>query len=98
MPWSAATRDEVAHILARIPQRSWEKAADLFRPDDEVGGPLDLAPFAAIPDPADRPFAAVAAATGAVLISSDAHLLVYAPALGLGVQTAAAFWQHQGSL
>lgn len=93
MAWSAATRDEVAHVLGRIPRRSWEEAAGLFRPADEVRGPLDLARFVAVPDPADRPFAALAAAADATLLSNDEHLLGHAPALGVRVQTPGDFWR-----
>ncbi len=73
--WDAATRAESENIVRRIPPLSWGRFADLFRPEGEQTDDLRPGEFAAISDPDDRKFAALAAHTGAILISNDDHLL-----------------------
>jgi predicted nucleic acid-binding protein len=75
MVWNAATRREIERIVAQIPPLRAYAVADLFRAADEFTGPTHPQHFADIPDPDDRKFAALAHAAGAVLISSDEHLL-----------------------
>jgi len=75
MIWHEKTRAECRRLFERIPPVRWEEAEDLFRPEDRYEGALDTGPFAAVPDPDDRKFAALAAATGATLVSLDADLL-----------------------
>lgn len=75
MRWHDATLRETEHVVRKIPPLSWEAFAAVFRDADRYDGPLDTAPFAHVPDPGDRKFAALAAATGAVLVTMDAHLL-----------------------
>ena len=73
--WNEATYRETEHIVRKIPPLSWDRVRDVFRAEDRYEGTTDPAPFAHVPDPDDRKFAALAAAVGAVLISMDEHLL-----------------------
>ena len=71
------TRRETEMILRRIPSLDWESFADLFRPDGEFAGPVDLDAFAFIADPNDRKFAALGAAVRRPLVTSDNDFLVH---------------------
>lgn len=75
LAWDEATRGETEAVIRRIPRLDWERFAGLFAAADEHRGLLDVSSFSRVEDPGDRKFAALAAATGAVLITSDAHLL-----------------------
>jgi uncharacterized protein len=75
MIWHRTTRRETERVLRRIPPLDWQRFAPLFRPEWEHRAELDLTPFGAIEDPADRKFAALAAASQSVLVSNDDHLL-----------------------
>jgi putative PIN family toxin of toxin-antitoxin system len=94
MVWSDATRREIERIMRQIPPLRAHAVAELFRPDARITAALDRARFADIPDPDDRKFAALAHATGAVLISSDEHLLGYRGPMALTVATPAEFWKR----
>ncbi|MGQ9372042.1 PIN domain-containing protein [Azospirillum sp. ST 5-10] len=85
--WDAPTRGETRAVLTRIPRLDWAAVAALFRPEDEHMGGTAPDAFTAVADPGDRKFAALAAATGAVLVSSDAHLLSCGAAIGVRVLT-----------
>jgi len=73
--WNDQTYREIQHILGKIPPLRWEKFAELFREPGRFGGETYPQRFEHVPDPADRKFAALAAASGAVLITLDADLL-----------------------
>ncbi len=73
--WDEATAAETRHILAKIPPLNSDEFADLYRPQDRYAGVTRLDEMTEIEDPADRKFAALAVATGAVLVSNDDHLL-----------------------
>ena len=75
MVWSDATRRENEAVLRRIPPLDWEEFRGLFTPEGEFSGITALGLFGRIEDAEDRKFAALALATGAIVISSDAHLL-----------------------
>ena len=75
MVWNQTTRAETRAVLTRIPPLSWERFADLFRPQDEFRGATQAGDYGRVPDPADREFAALAAAAGAVVVTNDEHLL-----------------------
>src|SRR5438128_9911085 len=81
MIWNDATRREIERIMQQIPplraQPITERAklAELFRPADRFTAATHPERFAAIPDPDDRKFAALAHAAGAILISNDQHRL-----------------------
>lgn len=75
MIWNEATRREAEFILGRIPPLSRYEVDDLFRPEARFDGATHPQHFTRIHDPDDRKFAALAQATGAILISRDAHLL-----------------------
>jgi predicted nucleic acid-binding protein len=75
MAWCDATRRETQMVLETIPPLSWANVASLFRETDRFAGEIRSEDFPQIPDPADRKFAALARATGSVLISQDRDLL-----------------------
>ncbi|MBW3624077.1 MAG: PIN domain-containing protein [Armatimonadetes bacterium] len=73
--WNEETRRETRYIVRKIPPLSGMDLSGLFREEDRFDGPTDLERFARVPDPEDRKFLALAAETGAPLISFDDHLL-----------------------
>jgi uncharacterized protein len=96
MVWNDATRREIEHIMQQIPPLRAQAISELFRPEDRVTAATYPKRFADVPDPDDRPFAALAHAAGAILISSDDHLLGYRGPMDLTVLTPGAFWKRQG--
>ena len=93
MIWNDATRREIEHIMQQIPPLRAQSVADLFRPGDRYTGATHPERFAFIPDPDDRKFAALAAATGATVISNDDHLLRFRDRMDLTVLTPSGFWK-----
>jgi predicted nucleic acid-binding protein len=77
MIWNEETRREIRYILEKIPPLSWAQVAELFRPENRFAGPTRPEAFGYIADPEDRKFAALAEATGAVLVTQDDHLLAH---------------------
>jgi predicted nucleic acid-binding protein len=73
--WDEATRRETERIVRKIPRLSWERFALLFRVENGFREETHPERFLAVPDPDDRKFAALAAATGATLVTLDEHLL-----------------------
>jgi predicted nucleic acid-binding protein len=73
--WEEATRRETEYVVGSIPPLRGTDLSEYFLPASRYDGPTDPAAFDFIPDPADRKFAALAAATGSVLVTSDRHLL-----------------------
>lgn len=76
--WDDATRGETKAVLERIPPISWVEFEELFRPEGRLEHRSDPEAFGGVPDPADRKFAALAAAADALLVTSDAALLAAA--------------------
>jgi uncharacterized protein len=91
MVWNDATRREIEYIVRKIPPLRAHDVARLFRPADRFLRATHPERFADVPDPDDRKFAALAHAAGAVLISSDEHLLRHRDRVPLTVLTPAAF-------
>jgi predicted nucleic acid-binding protein len=91
MVWNNATRREYEAVLRRIPPLDWEEFSVLFDPEGEFKGFTAPDLFGRIEDPEDRKFAALAAATGAIVISSDSHLLSCRDELPITVLTAREF-------
>jgi predicted nucleic acid-binding protein len=89
--WDEPTRRETEHVVRTIPPLAGTDLSALFRPDGRYDGPTDPELFDFIPDPADRKFAALAAATGAVLLTRDRHLLDGRPHPGVVILTPAEF-------
>jgi predicted nucleic acid-binding protein len=88
--WDSATRRETEAVLRRIPRLDWERFAPLFEAAGEHGGAVEEADaFGYVDDPGDRKFAALAAASGAVLVTNDRGLLAHRGRHGLRVATPA---------
>ena len=94
--WNHPTRSETEMILRRIPRLDWQKAADLFRPEDEFTGPVDPAAFTAIADADDRKFAALAAAANVPLVTSDKLVLAQRGKIGIEIVTPRDFLARHG--
>ena len=92
--WDEATRRETRAILRQIPPLSWQRWAGLFRQEDRYAGETRPASFAYVADPDDRKFAALAAASGATLITNDEHLLAHRGRPGLTIRTSTDFWKE----
>jgi uncharacterized protein len=73
--WDARTRDETREMLRKIPPLDWERVQALFSPESQHRGETRPQDFEVVADPADRHFAALAAAAGAALVTNDEHLL-----------------------
>jgi uncharacterized protein len=75
MLWNEQTHREIEEIIRKIPPLDWQATAHLFAVENCFQGPIHPEAFEYVPDPADRKFAALAAATGAILITLDTDLL-----------------------
>lgn len=73
--WHAHIRAETKKIIRQIPPLSWNRFESLFTPEGKYDGPITPEDYGMVADPADRKFAALAAATNAILVSNDRHLL-----------------------
>jgi uncharacterized protein len=73
--WDEATRAETIKVLSQIPPLDPHAFDDLFTIDRRFEGKTHPQDFGLIADPDDRKFAALAASSGAVLVSNDDHLL-----------------------
>ena len=81
--WNTPTRRETETILRRIPGLDWARVADLFRPEGEFTGPVDLDAFVMIADRDDRKFVALSAAATTPLVTNDNHVLAQQRAVAL---------------
>ncbi len=75
MVWNEQIRQEIQHILRKIPHLSWEQVSSLFKEEDYYTGETHFEKFNFIADPDDRKFVALSEASGAVLITMDYDLL-----------------------
>lgn len=87
--WDQATRRESQRIIHQIPHLDWEDIAGLFTPESEFTGRTKPGDYPIIADPDDRKFAALAAASGAILVTNDEHLLSVRSELDLQILTPA---------
>jgi predicted nucleic acid-binding protein len=94
--WNEPTRREAEFVLRRIPLLGWDKFGDLFRPEGEFTGRVDLHDFVFIEDPEDRKFAALSAAAKVPLVTNDHHLLAHRNLIGFDVLTPRAFLARAG--
>ena len=90
------TRRETEIIVRGIPRLDWASIADLFQPEAEFAGPVDLEAFTAISDPDDRKFAALSAAVNVPLITNDGRVLAEGGAVGIEALTPRAFLERKG--
>ena len=98
MIWNDATIGETRHIVTRIPPLSWEEISELFRKEHRFSGATDPAYFSYVLDPDDRKFAALAAASGAILVTSDSDLLSVRGRLPFRVVTPSEYVSEHRSL
>jgi predicted nucleic acid-binding protein len=89
--WDAATRRETEHVVGTIPPLRGTDLSEYFLPAGLYEGRTAPDAFDFIPDPADRKFAALAATAGAVLVTSDRHLLDGRPHSGVVTLTPGEF-------
>lgn len=94
--WNRATRSETLRILAQIPPVDEQPFAELFGESGHYTGATSPGRFEAIPDPEDRKFAALADATGTVVVSSDSDLTGVRDRLDIVVRTPSEFVEHSG--
>lgn len=95
MPWTPATRGEIRTVIRQIPGLSWEALSRAFRDGDLFRGEVQPERYDAVPDKDDRVFAAVAAATGSVLVTLDQHLLARRGEGDLEILTPEEFRRHR---
>jgi predicted nucleic acid-binding protein len=93
MIWNEQTLRETQFIMTKIPPLSWEEIAALFQDEDHYDGETAPEQFSYIPDVDDRKFAALAAATGAILITNDDHLLDYRDQTEVEILTPGEYWE-----
>lgn len=91
MVWSKQTRRESERILSKIPPISWDPYESLFLEESRFDGLLDPGAYGVVPDPEDRKFAALADATGSILIPQDVDLLGQSACLPIVILTPAEF-------
>ena len=87
--WNEPTRRETEIIVRRIPRLDWASIADLFQPEAEFAGPVDLEAFTAISDPDDRKFAALSAAAKRPLVTNDNYLMADRSIIGIDAHSRA---------
>ena len=87
--WTSRTRAEAEAVLGRIPPLRDLDLGPLFPEAGRLDGPTDPGAFDRVPGPADRPFAALAHAAGAPLVTADASFAAGARAHGLDVRSPA---------
>lgn len=92
----AGTRRETEHVVGSIPPLRGTDLSVFFTSYGRYDGPTNPDTFDFIPDPADRKFAALAAAAGAVLVTSDRHLLDGRPHPGVEILTPTEFAERAG--
>lgn len=96
--WHQSTRRETERILRQIPRLSWLDFALLFTKEGEYTGAIAPDDFLAVEDPDDRKFAALSAASGSALITSDDHLLAPRTTLRVDIRTPAEFMAQEDAI
>lgn len=85
--WHQKTLAECERIIRKIPPLRWHQFEGLFEAEHEFEGILAVENFSQISDFEDRKFAALAAATNAILISNDHHFHNVIAQLSITVMT-----------
>lgn len=99
--WHPWTKRETQSVLEQIPPLSWDGFSDLFGEEGRHAMDMDPARIDYVADTADRTFAALATATGAVLITHDEDLLAGCEEAEICIVTPSEFeqrslgWAHQ---
>ena len=73
-PCTSPPTSEANKIAQQIPPIAWGRIEGLFQRRSQFSGETP-GNFTLVRDPDDRKFVALACATGAILVSSDEHLL-----------------------
>jgi len=89
--WDGPTLRETRKIVKKIPPLTWKKFEDLFTEERQFVGETHPEDFGVVADYDDRKFAALAAASNAILITNDEHLLSVRDVLDIDVQTPGEF-------
>lgn len=92
--WSPRTRRETEVVLRNIPPLEWAPFEILFTDAHRYDGELDEDAVSYVPDPTDRKFAALARATGAILVSNDRHLLAKRETGKTPILKSSEFWNR----
>jgi uncharacterized protein len=87
MVWNEETLRETEFIVCKIPPLRWEKFSNLFLLENCYSGPLFPQHFQQISDRADLKFAALAEATGSILVTMDRDFLSVRDTLAITIMT-----------
>lgn len=85
--WNEDTRRETVRTLSHIPPISARGFAWVFKEENRFAGQTAPERYSLIEDPDDRKFAALAAASGAILVTNDDHLLSVRGRIGVEMVT-----------
>jgi uncharacterized protein len=96
--WNEETMREARRIVDKIPPLSWQRFAALHGAEGHYKGPTTPKRFRQVSDPDDRKFAALAQATGAILVTQDDHLLSERDRLGVTVLAPGEFMRRRREL
>jgi predicted nucleic acid-binding protein len=94
--WNEDTRRETLRILSAIPPISAEQFASVFKEENRFPGETHPERFSLVEDPDDRVFAGLAAATGAILVTSDDDLLSVRDRLDVEIVTPGELLRRRG--
>ena len=94
--WNEQTRRETLHVLQKIPPVDESQFTSLFDDKGHYDGPIHPQRFQLVEDRSDRKFAAIADATGTVVVSNDSDLLEVRDELDIVVRSPSKFITHSG--
>jgi putative PIN family toxin of toxin-antitoxin system len=93
--WNGDTKNETNHVLSKIPPLSWDDFSDIFRDKNKYVGKTHPENFGYIPDPTDRKFAALADATGAILVTQDEDLIGHRKPGEVTIYATEEYFEHE---
>lgn len=94
--WSDATRAESLKVVSSIPPLPDGVFEAMFTDAGHYDGPTRPDRFQQVPDETDRKFAALAEATGVVLVSNDDDLLANRKQTGVTIHTSSEYVERAG--